>query len=265
MSLKIENMSYAYGDHKVLDKINFEIPSGALTCILGANGIGKSTLFRCILRLNDDYTGHCYLNGLDAKLLSIQELAKQIAYIPQSHAPAFNYKVIEIVLMSTTAQMGNFKGPGDKEKKVAMEALERVGMAAFAEQGYTQISGGERQLVLIARALAQQTKIIIMDEPTSNLDYGNQIRILSKVKQLTREGYTIIQSTHHPDQAFMYADEVIVLEKGNLIHHGTPKEIISEPMIQKIYHINVEINSLYDDLVRVTIPIDEITNQLGCK
>lgn len=261
MSLKIENLSYAYGDHKVLDKVNFTISPGGLTCILGANGVGKSTLFRCILRLNDNYTGHSYLNGFDSRELSIQELAKQIAYIPQSHAPAFNYKVIEIVLMSTTAQIGNFKGPGEKEKKVAMEALERMGMADFAGQGYTQISGGERQLVLIARALAQQTKLIIMDEPTSNLDYGNQIRVLSLVKQLTREGYTIIQSTHHPDQAFMYADEVVVLEKGNIVHHGSPKEIISEPMIRKIYNINVEINSLYDDLVRVTVPIDELTNR----
>ena len=258
MSLVVKNLNFNYGSRRVLKDISFQVPKGVLVCVLGANGVGKSTLFRCILALNDKYEGEIYIDEEPVKKFSVKELAKRVAFIPQSHAPTFNYKVIDIVLMSTTAYLDRFSSPGKAQRKIAEEALERVGISYLANRGYEQISGGERQLVLIARALAQKTKIIVMDEPTSSLDYGNQIRVLSQIKQLAVEGYTIIQSTHHPDQAFLYADKTLVLYNGSVLRYGETKDIINEGIIKKIYGINVELNSLYDDMLRVSVPIDEI-------
>jgi iron complex transport system ATP-binding protein len=258
MRLEVKKLNFSYGSRKILTDISFQVPEGKLVCVLGANGVGKSTLFRCILGLNDKYGGEILINEESIKKLSIKELAKRVAFIPQSHTPTFNYKVIDIVLMSTTVYLDIFSSPGKAQRKIAQEALERVGISHLAQRGYEKISGGERQLALIARALAQQTKIIVMDEPTSSLDYGNQIRVLSQAKQLTREGYTIIQSIHHPDQAFLYADKTLVLHQGSVLRYGETKDIINEGVINKIYGINVELNSLYDDMLRVSVPIDEI-------
>lgn len=261
MRLVVENLNFSYGSRKVLSDISFQVPKGMLVCVLGANGVGKSTLFKCILGLNRIYEGEIYVEDEPIKKLSVKELAKRIAFIPQSHTPTFNYKVIDIVLMSTTAYLNSFSSPGKAQRKIAEEALERVGILDLAYRGYANISGGERQLVLIARALAQQTKTIIMDEPTSSLDYGNQIRVLSQIKALATDGYTIIQSTHHPDQAFLYADKTLVLHKGTILRFGDTKDIINEDIIKKIYGINVEVNSLYEDMLRVSVPIDEINRR----
>lgn len=258
MSVKIENLSFSYGPHQVLRNISLDVEDGTLVNVLGPNGTGKSTLFRCILGLYNDYKGTIYVNGKDISKLNIRERAKEMAFIPQSHKPVYDYAVIDVVLMSSGAGAGAFFSPKASHVERAYQALERVGIAYLADRPYTRISGGEQQLVLIARALAQNANTIIMDEPTSALDYGNTVRVLSCVRQLSVEGLTVIQSTHQPDQAFLYADKTLVLHEGVVLAYGSPKDTITADLISKIYGVDVEVNSLYDDRVRVCVPKLEV-------
>lgn len=256
MGIKVSNLNAFYGKHQVLKDISFTAENGKLICVLGPNGVGKSTLFQCILGLNEQHDGEIEIDNKNVKNLGVRQRARLISYIPQSHSPVFSYNVKDIVLMSTESTIKGFGNPGKLQEKMADEAMEKVGISYLADRKYTQISGGERQLVMIARALAQQAKTIIMDEPTSNLDYGNQIRIMSRIKELTREGYTIIQSSHQPDQAFLYADEILVLNEGKVLIKGYPKDVLTRNVIQKIYGVDVEIKSLNEDRIRVCIPSD---------
>ena len=242
----------------MLSGISFDVEGGTLVNVLGPNGPGKSTLFRCILGLNRSYTGTIIVNGKDVRKLSIRERAKEMAFIPQSHKPVYDYAVLDVVLMSAGAGSGAFFSPRQGDIARAYDALERVGIGFLADRPYTRISGGEQQLVLIARALAQNASTIIMDEPTSALDYGNTVRVLSCVRQLAEDGLTIIQSTHQPDQAFLYADKTLVLHEGGILAYGEPKQTITAELISKIYGVDVEVNSLYDDKVRVCVPSVEI-------
>ena len=261
MSVRVEHLGFSYGPHEVLRDISFEVEEGTLVNVLGPNGTGKSTLFRCILGLNRTYRGTIVVNGKDISKLSIRERAREMAFIPQSHKPVYDYAVLDVVLMSSGAGSGAFFSPKQVHIDRAYEALERVGIGFLADRPYTRISGGEQQLVLIARALAQNASTIIMDEPTSALDYGNTVRVLSSVRQLAEDGLTVIQSTHQPDQAFLYADKTLVLHEGNVLAFGDPKDTITEELIGKIYGVDVEVNSLYDDKVRVCVPITELNKK----
>ena len=258
MSIDVERVSFSYGSHVVLRDLTFHIPDNTLVNVLGPNGVGKSTLFRCILCLNGNWTGSIRVNGHDLRALSVRDRAREIAYIPQSHAPVYNYEVIDVVLMSAGGNIGLFGTPKRRHLDRAWEALERVGIAHLGHRPYTQISGGEQQLVLIARAIAQDARTIIMDEPTSALDYGNTVRVLSCVRQLAREGMSIVQSTHQPDQAFLYSDKTLVIADGRVLAFGDPKDVITKELVSAIYGVDVEVNSLYGDKVRVCVPIREI-------
>lgn len=258
MPIEIEHLSFSYGAREILHDISLTIPDRTLVNVLGPNGVGKSTLFRCILCLNANYTGKILVDGRDLRKMSIRERAKLISYIPQSHSSIYNYEVIDVVLMSTGTDLGLFNNPRKAHKGRAMEALDKIGIAHLAHRPYTEISGGEQQMVLIARALAQNAKTIVMDEPTSALDYGNTVRVLSCVRQLARDGLSIIQSTHQPDQAFLYADKTFVIYDGRVKAFGDPKDVVTAGLISDIYGVDVEINSLYDDRVRVCVPTHEI-------
>lgn len=251
--LEIENVSFNYGNHIVLKQVSFRAKTGQLICLLGPNGVGKSTLFRCILGLHH-YSGTIRIDGIDNNKLTAKMRAKKIAYIPQNHIPTFNYKVKDIVLMGTSSGLDVFSLPGKVENARVDEALMKMGIMHLKERGYANISGGERQLVLIARALAQDTEIMIMDEPTSNLDYGNQNRVLQKIKELEGDGYTIIMSMHNPEQAFLYASKVMALENGMLIGYGETDEILDEQMLFKLYQLDVKIYTVGDDNTKVCIP-----------
>lgn len=254
MNLEVKNLNYSYHQHEVLKDISFEVDENNLLCILGPNGAGKSTMFKCILHLLKGYDGEILLDGENLKGYKAQQLAKKIAYVPQSNNPVFNYSVSEMILMGTTSQFSMMSKPSKSQLKIVDECLEKIDIAYLKDRDFMNLSGGERQLVLIARALAQQAKIIVMDEPTSDLDYGNQIKVLNTVKKLSREGYIIIQSTHNPDQAFLYADKVLALYNKEVLAFGSPREIISSGLIKQLYKVDVELNSLYDDKIRVCVP-----------
>lgn len=258
MSIQVTDLSFSYGDVRVLDGVSFSAEYGEFLSVLGPNGAGKSTLFRCMLGLLSPAGGDTLIDGTSVSTLDAGELAKKIAYIPQSHSPAFNYSVFDMVLMGTTAQLGRFSSPGNVQKRLAGEALERLGISHLKDRGYRNISGGERQLVLIARAIAQQAKILVMDEPSASLDFGNKIRVMQTVKTLTQDGYAVIQSTHDPDQAFLYSDKILALYSGRVLAWGTPQETVCDSLISRLYGVDVEVCSLQNDSVRVCIPAKNI-------
>lgn len=254
MSLQVENLHFSYGNHSVLKGVSFEIPDSGFVSVLGPNGTGKSTLFRCMLGLLPAQTGRISINGRDIRTMAPVELSRAVAYIPQSHNPVYNFSVFDMVLMGTTSQLPRYAVPGKAQHKLAEEALERMGIAHLRDRGCVNISGGERQLALIARALVQQAKILVMDEPSANLDYGNKMRVMQTVKNLSREGYTIIQSTHDPDQAYLYSDRILALYEGKVLAWGTPQETVSDSLISTLYGVDVSVCSMREDRVRFCIP-----------
>lgn len=258
MSLEVSNLNFSYGQRQILFDVSFSIEDGNLLCLLGPNGVGKSTLFKTILGILPNYTGDIVIDGQNTKNLSREKMARYIAYIPQSNAPTFNYSVFDMVLMGTNARLGAFGKPGLKEREQVEENLEKMGIAHLRNSGFAKISGGERQLALIARALVQDAKVMIMDEPTANLDYGNQIRVLEQVKKLAEEGCTIIQATHQPDQAFLFADQVLALKNGRVMAFGTPNQVIDTKFVEDLYRVKVDVQSLYEDKMRVCVPIQAL-------
>lgn len=252
--MNVEQLSFSYGEHEVLKDVSFSAEYGEFLSVLGPNGVGKSTLFRCMLGLLKPSKGGTSIDGRNIAEMTAAQLARCIAYIPQSHNPVFNFTVLDMVLMGTTAQLGRFSSPGKAQTELAQSALERLGIAHLRDRGYANISGGERQLVLIARAIAQQAKILVMDEPSANLDFGNKIRVMQTVKGLTRDGYAVIQSTHDPDQAFFYSDKILALYDGRVLAWGTPRETMDETLVSTLYGVEVEVCSMRSDRVRVCVP-----------
>lgn len=254
MSIEVKNLRFSYSTQAVLKNVTFSVNDGELLSILGCNGAGKSTLLRCILGLLSEYEGTIELNDRNIRGMSPSEMAKQIAYIPQSHYQAFNFSVYNMVLMGTSSQVSAISSPGKNQKMRAEDAMERMGISHLGKKSFSNISGGERQLTLIARALAQDAKLLVMDEPTANLDYGNQLRVMEQAKSLAGEGYTVIQSTHNPEQAYLFSDHILALKNGEIVGDGSPADIITEKLMRALYNADTEVQSMYNDKVRVFIP-----------
>ena len=252
--MKIDDLHFSYGSREVLKGVSFGVEGSGFLSLLGPNGAGKSTLFRCMLGLLEPSRGSVHICGRDIRAMSPAELSHRVAYIPQSHTPVFNFSVFDMVLMGTTAQLPRFASPGKKQIELAEAAMERLGITHLRDRGCGSISGGERQLALIARAMAQQAKILVMDEPSASLDYGNKLRVMETVKSLTRDDYTIIQSTHDPDQAYLYSDQILALYDGRILASGTPRDTISSGLISRLYDVDVDVVSLHRDGIRVCVP-----------
>jgi iron complex transport system ATP-binding protein len=238
--LEVRGLRFAYKRDPVLRGLDFSADTGQCVCVLGENGAGKTTLFRCLLGLLRGYQGGITVGGADARQLSTREMAEKVAYIPQAHSPAFNYTAFQTVLMGTHVHTGRWRSPGGRERAVAWEMLDLMRISALAGRGCAELSGGERQLVLIARALAQLSPILLMDEPTANLDYGNQIRVMAQARRLADGGYLVLMSTHNPEHALRYADAVLALKGGRALAYGRPSEVLTPSVIGGIYGVVVE-------------------------
>ncbi|MCR5795012.1 MAG: ABC transporter ATP-binding protein [Solobacterium sp.] len=252
--IRVESLSFSYGDHPVLKDISFDAKKGEFLSILGSNGVGKSTLFRCILGLLPGYSGSIYLDGKDIRSLRPRQMAKLAAYIPQNTASVYNFSVADIVLMGATAWLSPLQSPGKKEKERAEWAMDKVGIAHLKDRCFHHLSGGEKQLAVLARALVQNAKVLMLDEPTASLDFANQLLVLTEVRRLSHEGYTVIQTTHNPEHAYTFSDRILTLKDGEVFCSGRPDEVIVPEVIGSLYEMDVEVSSLYDDRVRVCTP-----------
>ena len=255
--LSVKNLSFAYKPgEKILDDISFDAPEGRLIAVLGPNGAGKSTLFKCILGFMNKFDGEIYLGDKEIRQMTRKEIANMAAYIPQSETPVFNYTAFDAVLMGTTGMLSALQRPGKEQEEIARKAIDYLGISYLSEKGINEISGGERQLVFLARAMAQQAKILIMDEPTANLDYGNQQHVLNHVQNMTKEGYTILLSTHNPEHALQYATHILSIKDHKILAEGEADEVLNEDLIEKIYGLKVTIIETEVDgkMVRSCVP-----------
>ena len=244
MILAVDSLAFGFPGRTVGRDVSFGLAAGEVICVLGPNGGGKTTLFRTLLGLLERHSGSIQLDHQPLEALSRAEIARRIGYVPQGHAGYFAYTVEEFVLMGRTAHLGAFASPGRKDYAVASQALESLGIAPLADKPVTEISGGERQLALVARALAQEPRLLVLDEPTASLDFGNQVRVLQKIAALAASGIAILFSSHDPDHAFLCASRALLLAEGRVLEAGAPREVIRADTLERMYRVSVRIIDL---------------------
>jgi len=246
--LEVDALAFGFPGRTIGRDVSFALSRGEVMCVLGPNGGGKTTLFRTLLGLLPPHGGAVRLDGGVLARLPRAEVARRVGYVPQAHAGYFAFAVREMVLMGRTAHLGAFAVPGTRDREVADRALASLGIAHLAARPFTEISGGERQLALIARALAQEPALLVMDEPTASLDFGNQVRVLGRIRELAAAGIAVLFSTHDPDHAFLCADRALLLAEGSALEIGTPQEVIRPDTLEHLYHVSVRIVAAGDGL-----------------
>jgi iron complex transport system ATP-binding protein len=235
MTLAARALDYGFPGRAIGRALELELEPGRITCLLGANGSGKTTLMRTLLGLLRPLGGSVLLDGRPLEEWAPRERAARVAYVPQAAESYFDFSVLEMVEMGRTAHRGVFSHPGKMDRERAQAALERLGIATLADQPIHRVSGGERQLALIARALATEATHLLMDEPTANLDYGNQALILEETARLKSSGVGILFSTHHPEHALRIADDAVLLKGGAILRRGPPAEMVNAASLTELY------------------------------
>jgi iron complex transport system ATP-binding protein len=253
--LEVESLSYGYPGHPVGHGISFTVDAGEVLCVLGRNGEGKSTLFKTILGLLPPRAGILRIDGEPIAGWRPRQRAMTFGYVPQNGGGTFPFTVAELVLMGRTARRAPFAAPSAADREAANEAIAMLGITHLAEREWLRVSGGERQLALVARALAQEPRILVLDEPTASLDFGNQVRVLDAVRGLAEtRALSVLLSTHHPEQAFACADRVAVLTGGELLRIGPPAEVVTPETLRACYAVEVAVLPVADDRYRVCVP-----------
>ena len=235
-TFELNQVTCGYKNKPVLENLSFSVEGGESLCLLGPNGVGKTTLFRSMLGFLKPLAGTIMLDGQDIASWSSRMLAQKIGYVPQNHTPPFAYPVLDVVTMGRLSRISPVASPSAHDVDVAMASLERLGVAHLADKLYTQISGGERQMVLIAR----EPEMLVMDEPTASLDYGNQVKVLRQISRLAREGMSIIMTTHFPDHAFLCASKVGLITR-DWVRFGDPDDVVTEQSLGETYGVDVRI------------------------
>lgn len=247
--IDIRDVTFAYPEttRNVLDGASLSAPAGAVTCLMGVNGCGKSTLLDCVLGANRVTGGRIAVDGEDAATLRPATLARRLAYVPQVHDRAFPYRVRDIVLMGRTVHHGLLGAPGEEDRALVDDALGRCGIAHLADRSYTQLSGGEMQMVLLARALAQATPFILMDEPTAHLDFKNELFFMETVVRLVdEEGVGVLMATHSPNQAFFFEGMGVpctcaLMDAGRVRYSGLPSEVLTPANLSQLYGVRAQV------------------------
>jgi iron complex transport system ATP-binding protein len=256
--LAVEGLCCGYGKLEVVHDASFEMGRGEFLCVIGANGCGKTTLLKTLLGLLAPLGGQVTIDGRPTFSMQEKELARYFAYIPQAHRPPFPFTVADVVLLGRTPYINRLAQVSDEDRAVAFESLELLGIEHLAERSYTQLSGGQQQLVLIARALTQEPLFLVMDEPTASLDFGNQQTVLSRMRSLSTGGTSVIMVTHDPDHALFCADRVLMMEDGRITGDGSTREIITTENLQRIYGEGVvvlDVEARPGRMERVCIPL----------
>lgn len=243
MKLKVDKLGFSYEKTPILKDISFEIDSGEVTCLLGPNGTGKTTLLKCINRILIPSCGEVFVDEILINKKSPKELAKIFSYVPQSSHTAFPISVIDTVLMGRVQNI-NFKVK-EKDKQVVFDILEKMNLNNMAFKNINNLSGGERQRVFIAKAIAQNSPIILLDEPTSSLDMKNQLESLEIISTLVKEkDITVIMSIHDLNIASMYADKIIMLKNSQVFSFGDTEQVINEHNIRQVYGVNTVVENI---------------------
>ncbi|GAB6147253.1 ABC transporter ATP-binding protein [Desulfocicer niacini] len=260
--ISMDHVSYGYSEKSVLNDIHLTFKKGEIVSLLGPNGSGKTTLLKVLMGLCHPRKGEVCLGGRPVSEIGTKALARRIAYVPQTHKLSFAYRVMDMVLMGRMPHKPFFFQYSKEDEVEALKALERLSIAHLKNRPYTEVSGGERQLTLIARALAQGADVLVMDEPVNGLDYGNQIRLLGQIADLADNGYTFIKTTHFPEHAIWISDRVVMLKEGRVVADGDALEVINEENLYLLYHTDIGMADL-DQGLRVCVPRNMLNRSRG--
>lgn len=236
-SIEVRDIEVSFGDLNVLKGISLQMEKGRFYGILGPNGSGKTTLLKSMARALRPQKGAIYVNGEDISRMKARELSKKIACLYQSTGIACDYPVMDVVLMGRYPYIKRFQTESAKDWEIAKKAMIASNVWHLKDRRINEISGGERQRVFIARALVQETDIVLLDEPISHLDIQHQIEILELVGKMAREGKTIIAVLHDLNFASMYCDHLIMLKDGKVIAQGEPQKVLTEETVNKVYGV----------------------------
>lgn len=256
--LEVNHLSFAYRKKQpVLKDVSFSLEPGQVLCMLGPNGTGKSTLIQCLLGLQRPQGGSIVLDGRDISRLSARAKARLMAYVPQASNLAFSYEVREVVLMGRVAHLRLGIAHTQSDQDTVSSALERLHILHLQNRRLQELSGGEKQMVLVARAMVQQADYLIMDEPTANLDYSNQIRILGVIRELAKQGYGILMTTHSPDHAFLTSSRALLMRDGLVMAEGVPDGTVTTESLTGLYDTPVVVSEAEaaGERVKVCIPL----------
>ncbi len=240
MTLAGRDLTIGYHDRVVGRGLDVALARGEVLALLGPNGGGKTTLLKTLLGILKPKAGAVEIGGRALASLSIRQRAREIAYVPQVHTPTFAFTVETVVLMGRIAHGNLFSRPSAKDRAVAAHALEQFGIAGLAQRPYTMVSGGERQLVLLARALAQEPQFIVLDEPTASLDFGNQGKVMREIRALAASGHGVLFTTHDPNHALRAADRAYLLREGQRIAEGPVRDVLTREQLEALYRAPVE-------------------------
>ena len=234
-------LSYPSTQRKVLDGVSLTLDKGEILCVLGPNGAGKTTLLNCMAGLLKPDSGSIHLCGRELSTMKAKEIAALAGYVPQLHTPSFDYRVLDFVLMGRAPKTGTFSRPSAADESLCMDVLKSMGIDHLAEKSYLNLSGGERQQLLIARAIVQEPQVILFDEPTAHLDFGNQHRVLQRVRQMAKDGFSVVITTHNPDHALLLGDKAAIVSRAGKIVQGTCEEILTEETLTEIYGVDLKL------------------------
>ncbi|HUI99626.1 MAG TPA: ABC transporter ATP-binding protein [Usitatibacter sp.] len=241
MTLAAHALDYGFRDRVVGRSIELAVGAGEVVCILGPNGSGKTTLLRTLLGVLAPLGGTLALDGRPLAQWPARERARRLAYVPQAAESYFDFSVLEMVEMGRTAHRGVFSRPASVDLQRSLAALERLGIERLAARPIHRVSGGERQLTLIARALATEATHILMDEPAANLDFGNQALVLDEIARLRGSGASVVFSTHHPDHALAIADRVVMIHDGAAMAAGAAADVLNSENLSALYGRPIEV------------------------
>jgi len=248
MIFSVENGCFSYPRRKILENISFTVEPGSVLAVLGSNGVGKTTLLRCMMGLLPWESGRTLIDGVPLGQLSHKEVWRRISYVPQARGPLFSYSALEMVLLGRSAHLGTVEQPKARDVEIAKAAMEEVGVTHLMDKNCTQMSGGELQIVLIARALTAQPELLILDEPESNLDFKNQLIVLETISRLARErNISSIVNTHYPAHALKISDKALLLNRDEPYFYGPTAQVISEENMRRAFGVNVSVHAFSVD------------------
>lgn len=238
--LTVRQATIGHTGHPLLRDVSFTLQRGEICCLLGANGSGKTTLMRSILGILPLLRGEILLNDRSVVTMAPEKRARLIAWVPQAHEGAFAFTVLDMVLMGLSPRLNTFMAPAARHRHAALTQLQRVGIGHLAGRSWSALSGGERQLTLIARALVQHPQLLLLDEPASSLDFGHQIRLLDTLQQLRQAGMTLLMATHHPLHAQAIADSVLRIDSDGQLSQGSPDQQLRSDHLATLYGVTTD-------------------------